>query len=180
MNSTKNLFLCFFKNSDGEFMCYHCQVVAETPQILFDHSILAHDPEQQFSVRKKELDPETGRYVYISLHYGKKVCELKLTDAHIVANSESAAETKSGDQKPETVHEKDTSGDQKPETFNEKDTATRATEPQYETIKTIMSNLESIGRLDDFMELMAIIADGRLATDNIALHLLLDIGQFNI
>ena len=50
----------------------------------------------------------------------------------------------------------------------------------YELFISVMEQMAEIERKADFLSILRSLVDGRLNIDNIARHLLLDIGQFHI
>ena len=50
-------------------MCYHCEKTAGKADHILDHELRCH-LDRVFSMRVRQLDPQTGDLSYVSQHYG--------------------------------------------------------------------------------------------------------------
>lgn len=158
-------------------MCYFCPVVASADDILI-HSITNHDKQSKLSIRQKIFDEQTGHYAYRSLHfpwtistlneYHEKGIILKLdTERKMIKFKRKAPEL----QKDQNCESTTTCG-------FDKSTQTTPDETElHRLLKDVTRILTEKGRYQDFVSVLKGIVDNTL-TDNIALHLLLDVGNF--
>jgi hypothetical protein len=51
-------------------MCYYCTGTFHNEVGVLTHSANLHDGTKNFSLRSRQLDSETGKVVYKSIHYG--------------------------------------------------------------------------------------------------------------
>ena len=156
-------------------MCYFwpCASTADTIEAILNHTLRLHcnQGNQGFTVRKKILDENSGLTVYKSLHFNVLICEIqnRLKDGQKVCINEDSL----------TISFKRILPSESSKISNEMQDKSVLTDDAniYQLIPHVIDVLKDIGRISDFISVLQAIKNGYL-NDNIAFHLLLDIGDF--
>ena len=150
-------------------MCYYCSWKGRCDHII-NHMIQNH-PTEKLSIRLHELDAATGKRKLKSIHFSTDVVALKQkidSGYNVHINTDTIK-----------IEYERTSGKTSCEKQTTKTSVETNTEYEnvYQDFQGVMDKMKEIGRFDDFCSLLRNIRGGSL-DDSIALHLLLDIGQF--
>ena len=154
---------------------YHCydtsyKLQSDDPYVILYHTVIRHiDAHKTFSLRQEQLDEVSGHMILLSVHFDVSLREIK---ERIDGNQKVIIEIKSKRiifKRPVTtpVAERWNSGVgiDTDHTF------------LYGLIPGILESTCEMNRLDDFISLKQAVCNGQLQ-NIIALHILLDIGQF--
>ncbi|VDI03707.1 Hypothetical predicted protein [Mytilus galloprovincialis] len=154
-------------------MCYQfstCKFTSSNVDSILIHTIDNHFGPQTFSFRKKVLDENTGHTAYRSVHFGIEVTKLKMMlGKGYKPNINLEEQTICFKRCSSTMK---VSGD-----YIEQECQTELNNELYDILPNIETKLKEIGRYEDFISVLKSIASGIL-TQNIAFHLLLDVGRF--
>ena len=190
--------MCFLSITDGgdSYICYHCNKSSETLAEIVNHELKHHvGRNRQLSVRKQILDPKSGHVQYKSKHFHKSLEEVKerLDDGDKMTLDEDYCEIHlKRSKRPDTnCPHSSTNNPTKKERCERPDTKSphsstenpTKTEEEIESrllqcLPQLLEKLKTIGRSEDFLHVIESIVLGKLRLENIALHLLLDVGHF--
>ena len=151
-------------------MCYYCETGACLPQILLNHILENHEHDKnRVSFRVRKISPDTGCWYYQSVHFPVSLVEIKDRLAQgfkpflDVTNNTIRFKRSFDEHEVHVTHEKQ----------NEPSDSKSSN-----ILEDVLNVMASIGREDDFLSILHSLVSGELSPDNIALHLLLDVGQF--
>ena len=148
-------------------MCYYCTKAAASGTDLVGHQLLHHldqETERKFSIRKLEFDESLGYKIYRSKHFGVPLTELQKQQKDGKKIYIDEEQQKVLYKRPVTY-----SSDEHSDEYD--------SSIDQQTISNGLKVLQSIGRDQDFVAVMEALANGKLSTKNMALHLLLDVGM---
>lgn len=162
-------------------MCYFCPLEANANDIL-THTISCHNiGDNKFSIRQRQLDEKLGISVYRSLHFNWQISTFKLNDY----KNQGIILRLDTDQRKIPFKRKIVETQTKQN--EDKRDLTKTCEQSIQTtildtelcqlLQDVSSILKENDRYQDFLCVLKCIADKTLV-DNIALHLLLDVGNF--
>ena len=161
--------------------CYYCSVESNAVNSIFQHYTNNH-ASHTFSLRRKILNESNGNFMYRSIHFPVKVCDIMLK---IKSGKQCFFDLDSGKltfrnapvciTNPEHSHELCSmyEADHSDDTYKEEDT----TIPSGDICTKALQVVEETGRGKDFVHVLKSLADGSLDPRNICFHLLLDIGN---
>ncbi|CAC5389311.1 unnamed protein product [Mytilus coruscus] len=157
----------------NKYICYHyttCKFTSSNVDSILIHTIDNHVGPQTFSFRKKVLDENTGHSAYRSVHFGVEVTKLKvMLESGYKANINLEEQTISFKRCSSNLKVSDG--------YFEERCQTELNSDLYELLPNIEAKLKEMGRYEDFFTVLKSISNGIL-TENIAFHLLLDVGRF--
>ena len=155
-------------------MCWYdtsCKLQSDDPYVILYHTVTRHiDTHKTFSLRQEQLDEVSGHMILLSIHFDVSLREIK---KRIDGNQKVIIDIKS-----------------KRITFKRPITTPVAERCNndvgidtdhnflYGLTPGVLKSTCEMNRLDDFISLKQAICNGKLQ-NIIALHLLLDIGQFH-
>ena len=156
-------------------MCYVCQFLGNADNVL-EHSLSCHQPNSKFSLRQQIFDEQLGQIAYKSLHFPWTISKLKEhrengvnlkidTERRKISFKRKYTDVKNQSCASSTTSDKSTQ------------TSNKADDEISKLHKKVKQILKEKGRYEDYISVLKCIADNTL-TDNIALHLLLDVGNF--
>ena len=165
--------MLYFSDS---FMCYWCHHAAADPTEIAYHTVQEHfDGIRDFSLRKKILSEKTGLQSYETLHF--RLSLPKIRD-HIQHGDKILFDTNNTAIRIKRVTTKQTDGIQNtPHQTHDSNSTQTSDNAIYASMPQVISKLRAIGRDENFLSLLTAIAEGHL-DENIALHLILDVGAF--
>ncbi|CAG2209236.1 unnamed protein product [Mytilus edulis] len=152
-------------------MCYYspCHYTSSDIHAILHHSIKQHNRSSNFSIRKQVLDEISGHAAYKSHHFPLQISQI--------------AEQINKGIKPNINSEnmkitfKRTSSVVNPEPKYKDESVQTPEEDIYALLPDVIESLKSMNRLEDFKSTLIAIVNGHLF-NNIAFHLLLDVGNF--
>lgn len=162
-------------------MCYFCPLEATADAIL-THTLLCHNEVgKTLSIRKRQLDEKLGTTVFRSLHFSWLISTLKSYEEQgtiLQINTEEKKITfkrKQVDTHTQECNKR--SGSTETRLNDESSQTTLLDTDLCNLLQDAASVLKERGRYEDFLSVLRCIADSTLI-DNIALHLILDVGNF--
>lgn len=165
-------------------MCYYCPTQQHTIDNLLDHYFRNH-ANDKLKLRKRDLDSEDGTVKYIAVHFGINVKDFKdriekgqTYNINFETTTIQFKRKHSDKTIPDDQSSKRQLLDNTDNTENEKqETKFQADGKDIETFKSALEVLKTHGNSDNFMAVLTLLSNGTLHPSNIALHLLLDIGN---
>ena len=170
---------------DSPLHCYYCTGVSDTSvNSLFNHYTREHKQEK-FSLRQLTLNDQNGELFLKSVHFPVRVdamqnrinqgdkCIIDVTNACIRFKRVATTDVTEGSGEIHVMEQTDKSQGNE-DSVDDTDDG----EPLANVMKKAYDVIKETGRGNDFVSLITAISNGTLEPHHIALHLLLDIGNF--
>ena len=159
----------------AEYQCYYCIKQAVNGKDIFDHCV-RHHAKENFSLRKLFFCENTGQNKYKLVHFGKTpetICDWCQDVTNIIIDCDNIQIRYKRGQK-----ELGSKEDHSPGEADDSSQGAYSEDKITYYGQLLMSAMKETGRPDDLVSLLKGITEKRLPSENIALHLVLDIGQF--
>ena len=169
-----------------KYLCYYCTKATSAENEILHHLDHYH-PMEKLSVRARILCEKSGKYLYQSKHFPILCNEMKGFAIDIANGKLKKLHTNTNEGQPlqkQHLSDKDSVEIELPTNdpcYESKEDNTAQGETDWrnvmDIIPEVMDIMKSEGRDEDFCAVLEGIMSGTL-TQNIALHFLLDVGQF--
>ena len=161
-------------------MCYFCAKTSNEDTDILHHELMYHmTGEPNFSIRVKGIDENTGDVIYRSQHYHVKLSDIKDwldSGDKLTINTTKVILQFKRTSKDLVVDESDTREDTEENTDKGND---EDMEDKFrQLLPEVIDFLKETDRSDDFVSVLECILNGKINVRNIALNLLLDLGQY--
>ena len=161
-------------------MCYFCAKTSNEDTDILHHELMYHmTGEPNFSIRVKGIDENTGDVIYRSQHYHVKLSDIKDrldSGDKLTINTTKVILQFKRTSKDLVVDESYTREDTEENTDKGND---EDMEDKFrQLLPEVIDFLKETDRSDDFVSVLECILNGKINVRNIALNLLLDLGQY--
>lgn len=186
------VFVCDLLSDDGiaHYMCPYCPKIDNEVECLLNHVILNHSEcgKESFTVLRSFLCDKTGTSKYRRVQFGttienivarKKNGEKIEIDMHTIQIRFKRQRT-THELQQQISDKIDNASNADCDTQDNTDCDLKETDfsKVAEIMPVVLAKLNSIGRVGDFVAILELLATGKLNPQNMALHLLLDVGKY--
>ena len=162
-------------------MCYYCTKTAQHDWEIFDHEVKHHkDESKKFSMRIRSVDEASGYVIYKSQHYD-------ITLSHIEKRIHNGDKVVIDGENRKLRFKRFVQEEDIESYDHDNETDIKHIEPEheseigkrfYELLPHVIEMLRGNGRREDWISVLECVLNGKISVNNIALNLLLDLGQY--